>query len=70
MRYDGIPAFYARVPIGNLGGSDLLDAFGGGYEQPVDMDYWDDDGSQGFADLWGRTPEGTISRSSRSEAQG
>ena len=38
--------------------SDLLDAFGGGYDQPVDMDYWDDDGSQAFADLWERTRGG------------
>ena len=62
VQYEGIPAFYARVPAGNLGDSDILDAFGGGYDQPVDMDYWDDDGSQEFADLWERTPEGTISR--------
>ena len=69
VQYEGIPAFYARVPIGNLGGSDVLDAFGGGYDQPVDMNYWDDDGSQGFADLWKRTPEGTTSRGSGSEVQ-
>ena len=29
VQYEGIPAFYARVPIGNLGGSDVLDAFRG-----------------------------------------
>ncbi len=31
------------------------------YDQPVDMDYWDDDGSRDFALAWERTASGPVS---------
>lgn len=56
------PVAYARPPISR---NPLLverDApgVGDGYERLVDQDYWYDDGSARFADLWERTGKGMV----------
>jgi hypothetical protein len=61
-----MPPVYGRLPVRSLRdrpGTDpaYLGAFGGGYDQPVDMDYWDDDGSAEFAGLWDSTASGPVS---------
>ena len=64
--YRGMPPVYGRLPVRSLRdrpGADpaYLGAYGGGYDQPVDMDYWDDDGSTEFASIWERTASGPVS---------
>jgi L-alanine-DL-glutamate epimerase-like enolase superfamily enzyme len=63
VSYRGMAPIYGRLPVNSLrdragGTSAHLGAFGGGYDQPVDMDYWDDDGSAEFARLWDLTESG------------
>ena len=60
INYAQVPTIYARLPTMSLNdhwgtGPSHLSGYGMGYNKPVDMDYWDDDGSQQFADLWQRT---------------
>jgi L-alanine-DL-glutamate epimerase-like enolase superfamily enzyme len=66
VQYRGMPAIYSRLPVKSLKdreGSDpsIMGAYGGGYNQPVDLDYWDDDGSTEFSTMWERTAAGTVS---------
>ena len=66
IQYSGIPPTFARLPVRALGdgqgmGPSFVDGCGPGYNQPVDMDYWDDDGSAEFADMWERTAAGPVS---------
>ena len=61
--YRGMSPIYGRLPVNSLrdrsGAAPAhLGAFGGGYDQPVDMDYWDDDGTAEFARLWELTASG------------
>jgi len=42
-------------------GPSFLDGYGKGYNNPVDMDYWDDDGSEKFARIWERAAAGPVS---------
>ena len=66
ITYRGMSPVYGRLPVRSLRdrpGTDpvYMGAFGGGYDQPVDMDYWDDDASVEFARLWDRTGSGPVS---------
>ena len=66
VKYRDMPLIFTRVGITNLedrsaSSPSFMDAYGGGYDQPVDMDYWDDDGSKEFADLWDRASAGPVS---------
>ena len=66
IRYRGLPAIYARPSASHLSdrngtGPSHVNGFGPGYNQPVDQDYLDDDGSKDFAELWERTAGGPIS---------
>jgi D-galactarolactone cycloisomerase len=61
LRIDHGPGFVtcARPPIINLP-RDIhlhLAGVGNGYDLPVDLTYWHDDGSPAFADMWSRTAE-------------
>lgn len=66
IRYEGFPATYARLPVQSLSdhtgrGPSFLEGHGpGGYNQPVDQDYWDDDGSTQFATMWEHTESGPV----------
>ena len=63
VQYEGIPAFYREGADRQPGRQRCPRRVRGRVRSsPVDMDYWDDDGSQDFADLWDRTPEGTTTR--------
>ena len=60
IQYASFPTIYARLPVigmtDHLGtGPSYLPGYGPSYNRPVDMDYWDDDGSPEFAELWERT---------------
>jgi hypothetical protein len=57
IRYAGLPPIYARLPVHALSdyrgtGPSFLDGYGAGYNHPVDLDYWDDDGSAAFTAAW------------------
>jgi hypothetical protein len=63
IQYRGMPTIYARLPLMDLqdhrgAGASYLPGYGPGYNHPVDQDYWDDDGSEEFQDLWDRTANG------------
>jgi hypothetical protein len=63
ISYRGMSSIYGRLPVKSLRdrsgvASAHLGAFGGGYDQPVDMDFWGDDGSAEFARLWDLTASG------------
>lgn len=53
----GGPTSYARPPLQRHPALTPTDVpgIGEGYDLPVDQDYWYDDGSKEFADLWART---------------
>ena len=62
---EGGPTSFARPPLSRnpyLTPTDLP-GIGEGYNLPVDQDYWHDDGSKEFADLWERTEVGLVSES-------
>lgn len=66
IQYAGLPPIYARLPVHALSdyrntGPSFVDGNGPGYNQPVDLDYWDDDGSAQFAAMWERTAAGPVS---------
>jgi L-alanine-DL-glutamate epimerase-like enolase superfamily enzyme len=61
--YRGMSPIYGRLPVNSLRDRSgvapaHLGAFGGGYDQPVDMDFWNDDGTAEFARLWDLTASG------------
>lgn len=63
ISYRGMSSIYGRLPVKSLRDRSgvapaRLGAFGGGYDQPVDMDFWGDDGSAEFARLWDLTASG------------
>ena len=63
ISYRGMSSIYGRLPVKSLRDRSgvapaHLGAFGGGYDQPVDMDCWGDDGSAEFACLWDLTASG------------
>lgn len=65
IRYAGMPPVYARPPAHLLSdresaGPSFMDGYGAGYNHPVDMDYWRDDGSRRFKSLWERTSAGPV----------
>ena len=62
---EGGPTSFARPPLSRnpyLTPTDLP-GIGEGYNLPVDQDYWHDDDSKEFADLWERTEVGLVSES-------
>ena len=63
ISYRGMSSIYGRLPVKSLRDRSgvapaHLGAFSGGYDQPVDMDFWGDDGSAEFARLWDLTASG------------
>jgi hypothetical protein len=63
IQYHGVPPIYARLPVHALSdyrgnGPSFVDGCGAGYNHPVDLDFWDDDGSTQFAATWERTATG------------
>ena len=67
IQYTGLSAIYARPPVTASDspkraptGPIFLVGFGPGYDHPVDLDYWDEDGSPKFADMWERTAKGPV----------
>jgi hypothetical protein len=70
IQYRGVPPIYARLPVHALSdhrgnGPSFVDGYGAGYNHPVDLEYWDDDGSPQFAEMWERTAAGPVSSSQR-----
>lgn len=70
IQYDRLPTIYVRAPahdwMDRLGtGPSFMDGHGPGYNHPVDMDYWDDDDSAEFADMWERTAAGPVNVTSK-----
>ncbi|MCZ6679245.1 MAG: mandelate racemase/muconate lactonizing enzyme family protein [Candidatus Poribacteria bacterium] len=66
IQYAGLPPIYARPPVRSLSdsrgtGPSFVDGHGAGYNQPVDLYDWDDDGSERFAEIWERTAAGPVS---------
>ncbi|HIM55865.1 MAG TPA: hypothetical protein EYM39_04090 [Candidatus Latescibacteria bacterium] len=62
---EGGPTSFARPPLSRnpyLTPTDVP-GIGEGYNLPVDQDYWHDDGSKEFANLWERTEVGLVSES-------
>jgi hypothetical protein len=64
--YRGLPPIYARLPVHAMSdyrgtGPSFVDGYGTGYNHPVDLDYWDDDGSKAFVRAWERTATGPTS---------
>ena len=60
IQYAGLAPIYARLPVRSVGdslgtGPSFIDGHGPGYNHPVDMYFWDDDGSAEFAQAWERT---------------
>ena len=62
IQYAGLAPIYARLPVRSVGdglgtGPSFIDGHGPGYNHPVDMYFWDDDGSAAFAEAWEHTAE-------------
>ncbi|MBT5873228.1 MAG: hypothetical protein HOH43_07390 [Candidatus Latescibacteria bacterium] len=59
VQAEGIPRAYARPPRARRDALGLdprgVPGIGDGYDNRVDMDYWYDDGSREFSELWTRT---------------
>jgi hypothetical protein len=75
VQYAGLAPIYARLPVRSLSdgqgtGPSFVDGYGPGYNQPVDLYYWDDDGSAAFAEMWERTAAGTVSHERRQARKG
>ena len=51
------PNFPGNLELADTGPS-FVDGYGPGYNHPVDMDYWDDDGSAAFSRAWEGTEGG------------
>ena len=62
IKYDDHPTIFARPPVKDLVNGPLgyVNVYGGGYDQPVDLDYYEDDGSKEFRDLWQQTENGVV----------
>ena len=65
VQYRGLPPIYGRLPVSQLSdangkGPSFVGGYGPGYNQPVDQDYLDDDGSAEFARLWDLTVSGPV----------
>ncbi|MBI1925179.1 hypothetical protein HYR99_13135 [Candidatus Poribacteria bacterium] len=65
IQYAGLPPIYAQLPVHALSdskgtGPSFVNGYGAGYNQPVDLDFWDDDGSAKFAEMWERTAGGPV----------
>ncbi|MDA1349868.1 MAG: hypothetical protein O3A47_13550 [Chloroflexi bacterium] len=60
IQYAGQPPIYARPPVQHLadGAPGYINVNGGGYDQQVDQDYFEDDGSKEFRVLWEKTESG------------
>ena len=67
IQYRGMPTIYARLPSNELNdhresGPSYLPGYGPGYNHPVDQDYWEDDGTKEFQEVWDRTANGVTTQ--------
>ena len=65
VRVEGGPTVYARPPASRSPHLSPVDVagVGEGYNRQVDQDFWHDDGTEDFAELWKQTADSAVFRS-------
>lgn len=62
LKYQGMPPVYMRPPLRPLLRTtpQHIDGYGPGYNYPVDLDFWYDDGSEEFKTWWDKAVDGPV----------